>query len=882
MGTLPNGILCRHGHHADLPVLVGEQQDDTAAHLLLELVAEVAQAVHVHTGDSRRQELHAADVGDLVHDITEGGLGLPGLEGFDLASDSAELLLEFFDMVRKGRGRRLDESSRLIHLALHLFIIRTHIVAGQGFDPADAGSDAVLGEDLELTDLAGILYMGSAAELSGEISHLHDADFIAVLLAEQGHGAALFRVFDPHDRCLNIKPLADLLIDEIFDLFELLCCHRLIVAEVETSPARILIGALLLDMSAEYFAQGLLHQVGRAVVAAGVAAFPVIDGERDLIAHLEHAGGHHTDVGHLLAGDGLCLLNFERCIAAGDRADIAYLAALGRIERSLFRDDGSPHAVRHRVSELIGPGLFALFIEVGQMCQCDDPGSIGQAVIAGELSDQGSIHLVINCGGGSAVIGLDPGAFGLLSRLFTGSLKTGLIHGAAVLRGHILGGVDGESIGVIEQESVRAGDLCLSFRAELVQEAVQDLQTLVDRLFKTLLLEADVVQDELPLLFELGITVLGALDHGVGEGRHKRLFDPELSALADRAADQTAEHIAPALVGGHDTVGDHKGSGPDMVGDDTDGNIDLMLFAVFTVGKLTDLVAQGADSVDIEKGLDILYCHSQTLQAHAGINVFLDQIRIMTLAVVVELGKDDVPDLHVAVAFAAHHIIGAVPPLLSAVIVDFSTGTAGTGAVLPEVVLFAEFVDPVRRDMHGVQPDFISFVVPLIDRRVQALGIQTDPLGQKLPCPRNGLFFEIITKGEVAQHLKEGAVAGSLAHVLQVTGTDALLAGRHTPAGRDLLPGEIGLQRSHAGVNDQQALVIVRNQGKAVHAQMPLALEKSQKHLTQLVYTIIFHRNPLIYRKERWRQEAMQKTGDRGQFSVSCLHGCLLSCVPLR
>ena len=41
-------------------------------------------------------------------------------------------------------------------------------------------------------------------------------------------------------------------------------------------------------------------------------------------------------------------------------------------------------------------------------------------------------------------------------------------------------------------------------------------------------------------------------------------------------------------------------------------------------------------------------------------------------------------------------------------------------------------------------------------------------------------LFEIITEGEVAQHLKEGAVTGSLTDILDIAGTDTFLAGTYS------------------------------------------------------------------------------------------------------
>ena len=132
--------------------------------------------------------------------------------------------------------------------------------------------------------------------------------------------------------------------------------------------------------------------------------------------------------------------------------------------------------------------------------------------------------------------------------------------------------------------------------------------------------------------------------------------------------------------------------------------------------------------------------------------------------------------------------------------------------MLPEVVFLAEFIDAVLRDHHLFVPDLIGFVIAFIYGRIQTLGIQADDLGQELPCPRNGLILEIIAEREVAQHLEESAVPRGLADVLQVACTDALLAGGHALPGGDFLACEIRLEGRHTGVDDQKALVVMRDQ----------------------------------------------------------------------
>ena len=90
----------------------------------------------------------------------------------------------------------------------------------------------------------------------------------------------------------------------------------------------------------------------------------------------------------------------------------------------------------------------------------------------------------------------------------------------------------------------------------------------------------------------------------------------------------------------------------------------------------------------------------------------------------------------------------------------------------------------------------------------------------------NGFLLKIVAEGEVAQHLKIGAVAGGFTDVLDVAGTDALLAGAHAAAGGLLLAGEEGLHGSHTGVDEKKGFVVVGDKGEGGKTQMPLGLKK--------------------------------------------------------
>ncbi len=275
---------------------------------------------------------------------------------------------------------------------------------------------------------------------------------------------------------------------------------------------------------------------------------------------------------------------------------------------------------------------------------------------------------------------------------------------------------------------------------------------------------------------------------------------------------ETAEHIASSFIGGHDAVAGHEGTALHMVCNDTKRYILCSILFITAVCQLANLIHQGTVGVHIEEGSHILTNHSQSLKTHAGIDVLLDQVSIIALAVIVELREYDVPDLHVTVALAAHHILGTVAPLFAAVIIDLGAGTAGTCAVLPEVVLLAETVNPVCRNADFLMPYLEGLLIVQIDGRIETVCRNAHTLCQELPGKGNGLALEIVTEGKVAKHLKEGAVTSGLSDVFNVAGSNTLLAGGHTPSGRNFLSRKVGLQRSHTGIDQKQAVVIVRNQ----------------------------------------------------------------------
>ena len=99
--------------------------------------------------------------------------------------------------------------------------------------------------------------------------------------------------------------------------------------------------------------------------------------------------------------------------------------------------------------------------------------------------------------------------------------------------------------------------------------------------------------------------------------------------------------------------------------------------------------------------------------------------------------------------------------------------------MLPEIVCLAKAENALFGNADFLVPDFESIIVINIDGRIETIGVDANPLGrgQEFPAPVNSFTLEVVTEGEVTQHLEVGAVTCGLADVLNVAGTNALLAG---------------------------------------------------------------------------------------------------------
>ena len=580
-----------------------------------------------------------------------------------------------------------------------------------------------------------------------------------------------------------------------------------------------------MDMVAQHRLQRLLQQMGGGVGAHdGLAALHVNGGHHNIV-HLDGAGDHLAVMQVLTA---LVLLNVrhhEAAVAHEDHALVGDLAAHFGVEGGLVQHDDA---------------LFAAGNGAGNLIAHAHRQNLGVAVILG-VADKGGGGVVqpqVDACPGQIAQRL-PGFPGANLLLLHQLGKSRLIQRHILVGHHFQGQVNGEAVGIVQLEGVGAGELRLALGLMLCQHIGEDRHATVDGAGKVLFLHLYNLGDIVAALPQIGVVNLVFLHHGLHDLIEEGVVDAQELAMAGCPPQQTAQDVAAAFVAGKHAVGDHEGGCADMVGDDPQGNVHLHALAIGRAGQLRDLVGDVHDGIHIEQGVHVLADHRQTFQTHAGVDVLLRQLRVVAVAVVVELGEDVVPDLHVAVAVAAHGAAGlAAAVLFAPVVVNFGAGTAGAGAMLPEVVLLAEAENTLGGDAHFLVPDLKGFVVVFVDRGVQPVLVQTHYLGQKFPAPGNGLVLEVIAEGEIAQHLEIGAVTGGLADILDIAGTDALLAGADPVTGRLHLALEVGLHGRHAGVDQQQRRIVLGDQRKAGQAQVTLALKERKEHLAQFIYAV--------------------------------------------
>src|SRR6266496_1161662 len=210
----------------------------------------------------------------------------------------------------------------------------------------------------------------------------------------------------------------------------------------------------------------------------------------------------------------------------------------------------------------------------------------------------------------------------------------------------------------------------------------------------------------------------------------------------------------------------------------------------------------------------------------------------------VELHEDPgIPDLDVpasAVELTAGLIRRAV--LRAGVVEHLGARAARPGVASgPEVVLVAQVDDVVAGNpgpLPGRGTDVVrgqaEFLAALVDGHVQLVGGEPEAVGEQLEGKLDGAVLEVVADRPAAEHLEERQVV-PVADVGDVDGAHAGLDVAQVRRRGDRLAEEVGLERGHAGVDEQQRRVVHRDhRGSADLLVLPRG-EELDERLADLV-----------------------------------------------
>jgi hypothetical protein len=332
--------------------------------------------------------------------------------------------------------------------------------------------------------------------------------------------------------------------------------------------------------------------------------------------------------------------------------------------------------------------------------------------------------------------------------------------------------------------------------------------------------------------------------------------------VADRSANDTAQHVTAALVAWNDTVHDQKCAGAYVIGDDAKRRRRQIASARCR--------RRGADQrpkqVDVVIAVDVLQDRRESLEAHASIDARFGQRGELAFGVAIELHENEVPDFDVAIALGIRRARRPAGDLRAVIVEDFAARSAGAGLChLPEVVggvgrapVVADAHDALGRDTDFMGPDIVGFVVGMVDGDPKLFRRQSVYLGEQFPCILDRPGFEVVTERPITEHLEEGVMACGVADVLEIVVLASRAQATLHVRGADIT-APIGAEKDilelhHAAVGEQQCRVVGRNQRRGRDNGVAVRGEVLEEIATDVGG---FHADA----KLRWRRDALRSRG---------------------
>ena len=596
--------------------------------------------------------------------------------------------------------------------------------------------------------------------------------------------------------------------------------------EVEPQPVRGDQRASLADVVAEHLAQRRVQQVGCRVIPHNRPPPLGVDRELHGVTDAQHAIGD-LDVVEMVTAGVLSVRDHGRQARRGDLPGVAQLAAALGVAGGLVEHGQTGLARGQAASRPVRTGQGDDLPGGGENLMAEEPGTRGA---------EGRDDVRIRRGVPVLAVAGRPGGAGELPVPGEQLGEPRLVQTAPPLDGEVPDQVHRHAVGREQRERLVAGDL----EAGPGVQRSKPVQAAAHHAAEVALLAGEQVHGAIPACGEPRVTAVHPVDHGGGHVAHVEVGGAGLGRDRDHLPQQPARNVAAALVRRDDALAEHERRRPHVIGDDPD----VPLPGAGPGQRGLHGRDDGDEQVSLVRRVAVLQHHGHPLQAGTGVHAGEPQRLQGAAGEPVELHEHPgVPDLDVpagAVELAARPVLLAVPG--PGVIEHLGARPARPGiAGRPEVVLRAQIHDVVPghadplpgRRRHIVGPD-AERVVPSEHGHVQVRQGEPEALGQQFEGQLDRALLEVVVDRPAAQHLEEREVV-PVADVPDVDRAHARLHVAQVRGRGQRLTEEVGLERGHACVDEQQRGVVRRNQrGGLDPCVLPFG-EESQKGLTDLV-----------------------------------------------
>ena len=146
------------------------------------------------------------------------------------------------------------------------------------------------------------------------------------------------------------------------------------------------------------------------------------------------------------------------------------------------------------------------------------------------------------------------------------------------------------------------------------------------------------------LLHEIGIGLAHNFNSGIDERRRDEIGNVEQVCLAHRPANDPAQHVAAAFVGGKYAIAHKETHGPCVLGENSKRDIGTLPCPQTSIGYALCSFYERSENISFKNRIDTLEHTEDSFKTSTGVDVLLWQLGVVTIGVASELHKHEIPD----------------------------------------------------------------------------------------------------------------------------------------------------------------------------------------------------------------------------------------------